>query len=427
MAGSEPVHSLLTIFLKQPPSCLEFCPTAPNYLVIGTYLLQETKLEDSESPQQTKTGSVQLFQLDPKTPSLLQIQRIPLPHAVFDLHFSPRNPSIFAIATSAASVSLFRVQTSHDDNNKDAGTCPPHPKITPLQTISVHDDPTIPVLYLAWAPPAITLRRDASTDAFAVCFSDGQISIFNTNPPNYEFSTSEMSERQLLPTGPAIVEVWYVAFHSIHGNEAPLLFSGDDFGCLTAHEFSADRGDWTDGEFPLESLKTSDRGRYHGAGVTAILPLYSNETGTVLLTGSYDENIRVVHRTAAGKWEVFAEKSLGGGVWRLKCLDSQPSSVLREGAENEHSYLILASCMHAGTRVLRVSCLAGGESGSEDNTWEIEILHEFTEHESMNYASDVFRGNAGPGRQGSISKDLDLLVVSSSFYDMRVCVWKAGV
>lgn len=61
--------SATTIFLDQPPSCLEFCPDLPGHFVVGTYLLSELKLEDGEV-QQTKTGSVQLWKLDPVTNEL---------------------------------------------------------------------------------------------------------------------------------------------------------------------------------------------------------------------------------------------------------------------------------------------------------------------------------------------------------------------
>lgn len=60
--------SATTVFLDQPPSCLEFCPDIPNHFVVGTYLLSETKSESEI--QQTKKGSVQLWKLDPATNDL---------------------------------------------------------------------------------------------------------------------------------------------------------------------------------------------------------------------------------------------------------------------------------------------------------------------------------------------------------------------
>lgn len=81
-APPQTISSLVTEYLDQPPSCLEFCPVDPNYFVVGTYLLQETrestgekesesgtKEDDDEetapsSVKQTKTGSLQLWHLD---------------------------------------------------------------------------------------------------------------------------------------------------------------------------------------------------------------------------------------------------------------------------------------------------------------------------------------------------------------------------
>ncbi|KAI5309881.1 hypothetical protein KEM55_002216 [Ascosphaera atra] len=63
--------SLNTVFLDQPPSSLEFCPTEPDYFVIGTYLLSENKVEEDPSAiKQTKTGSVQLWKLNAETAEL---------------------------------------------------------------------------------------------------------------------------------------------------------------------------------------------------------------------------------------------------------------------------------------------------------------------------------------------------------------------
>jgi diphthamide biosynthesis protein 7 len=61
--------SITTVFLDQPPSCLEFYPEAPDHFIVGTYLLSENKTEDGEI-EQTKTGSIQLWKLDPVSKAL---------------------------------------------------------------------------------------------------------------------------------------------------------------------------------------------------------------------------------------------------------------------------------------------------------------------------------------------------------------------
>lgn len=61
--------SATTVFLDQPPSCMQFCPAAPNAFVVGTYLLSEKK-DDEGSIEQSKTGSLQLWSLDPEKNAL---------------------------------------------------------------------------------------------------------------------------------------------------------------------------------------------------------------------------------------------------------------------------------------------------------------------------------------------------------------------
>ena len=156
----------------------------------------------------------------------------------------------------------------------------------------------------------------------------------------------------------------------------------------------------------------------HDAGVTAILPLpvprdsvKSGDLGDLLLTGSYDDYVRVyatndtrLHaKNTLGK--ALAELKIGGGVWRLKFLD--PPQQLKEGREVR--LRILASCMHAGARVLEVT------RTESDDEWRIEILGSVTIHESMCYGSDVqpVKEDSGEAR----------LCVSTSFYDRLVCLW----
>ncbi|KAJ6157781.1 hypothetical protein N7470_005373 [Penicillium chermesinum] len=123
---------------------------------------------------------------------------------------------------------------------------------------------------------------------------------------------------------------------------------------------------------------------------------------------------------ASRRGEVLVEQGLGGGVWRLQILESKERQLDSELAI-ERSFLVLASCMHAGTRIVRVTQTQ--QDGSSE--WDIRVLAEFTEHESMNYASDVWKGvKSEPAEGGSSS---DLLCVSSSFYDRRLCVWRVDL
>lgn len=154
----------------------------------------------------------------------------------------------------------------------------------------------------------------------------------------------------------------------------------------------------------------------HGAGVTAILPLPipGNRGGEALLTGSYDEYVRVYNTIS--KPRILAEEKLGGGVWRLKILSAPRSRAPCAGEPSERMeviFMVLASCMHAGVRVLRVA-------RDGDEKWSIKVLAKFEEHESMNYASDVGpRLNAAGGEENNA-----ITCVSTSFYDRKLCIWR---
>ncbi|OAX83373.1 hypothetical protein ACJ72_02265 [Emergomyces africanus] len=461
-------QSLYTTFLDQPPSCLEFCPAAPDYLVIGTYLLSESSPENSTGTQQSKTGTIQLFKLDSESFQLTQIHKISLPHAVFDLHFSPRDPTLFAVATNAASVCLYRLEASHA--NGRSSSLSSFTSITLLTSIPVHDDTSISALYFSWLPPPTlttgsrgSLDHDyhngqLSTDGFAVSFSDGRVSVFHTNSPSHEISKESMTEIAL-PGEP--VEVWFTTFHygnSLSGGKQLMLLSGDDFGGLRVHQFAGDgegegEGEgnvegkehggeqggvvWTDGQFPVQTVEARVGSRHHGAGITAILPLFTEGGETVLLTGSYDEYLRVYKLTGRGSVlaSVLAEERLGGGVWRLKVvtkLEEEPLGMEAfSNMRRERSYLVLASCMHAGVRIVKVTCSTVAQEGDGlgMGRWDIKVLAQFTEHESMNYASDVWRGSdmGGGDNQTEEERVCSLLCVSSSFYDKKICVWKAKV
>ncbi|CAI7677995.1 unnamed protein product [Penicillium pancosmium] len=410
--------SATTVFLDQPPSCLEFCPDFPNHFVVGTYLLSESKSESEI--QQTKTGSVQLWKLDPATNDLSLVQRVPLPYAVFDLHFHPRNHSQFAIASSTGCVALFNV------NYGFANDASSQPNIELIWTKQVHDDPSIPALFLAW-----TLQNwfsNPSADGFAVTFSDSRTSVFGTvEDITEEGGLDEWGSFE----AKQMIEVWFVALAAMtpssgenEGNEnmVPFMYTGNDFGSLHTRRFVSHAEKEVDEEEPLAPLhlEHDDRARHHTAGVTAILtlPVPLVDDAPILLTGSYDESLRVYHATRRG--EVLAEEGLGGGVWRLQLVKTTSATGLN-GIQEQH-FLVLASCMHGGTRVVRVTL----KQEDQNSEWSIRVLAEFTEHESMNYASDVWKG---PTSEKSIeSQDpSELLCVSSSFYDRRVCVWRATV
>ena len=321
---------------------------------------------------------------------------------MFDLHFHPRDPNLFAITGSSGCVALFRVLVSGGAES-----------ITPLWTKPVHEDSSIPALFLAWTPRGWFTNEQA--DGFAVTFSDGQTTVFGNNTGNI----TQAEEITDVGTYHArqMIEVWFVAlatYHNTEGQSIPFLFTGDDFGSLHTRRLdllsSGSEGNEQD-LLPPTLLDYDDRARHHTSGTTAILPLPCPlvDDAPLLLTGSYDEYLRIYHATRRGA--VLAELCLGGGVWRLQILKTESP----DATSSNWRFLVLASCMHGGTRVVKIT-------GDRESGWDIEILAEFTEHESMNYASDVWKGDQKADDIGT--KEGELLCLSSSFYDRRVCLWR---
>ena len=254
---------------------------------------------------------------------------------------------------------------------------------------------SILVLALAWCPTPIDHRTIAAS------FSDGRVATVDYEAPESSFQVVASHS----------LEAWTLAW-SLVSNQArsKQLYSGGDDSVIYHHKLVDNQLSMAKGtknaETEYQPLRRNSK--IHTAGVTAILPLYAYEEdeSEVLLTGSYDEFVRVLRPGISVNGKVFqtlAEKRLHGGVWRLKLMQNN-------GSREDRSFTVLASCMHAGVRILKVQRLRGEE-------WTIEAVARFEEHGSMNYASDS-RLESGEGGIHSFT------VVSTSFYDRKLCVWK---
>lgn len=313
------------------------------------------------------------------------LQTISTPHAILDLHFSKFALNIFAVATSIGAVCFYscNVEAGSEDSLK-------------LISIIKVADPAVLILSLAWSVCA------AWPSTIAVSLSTGQIGILN-----YGIQDAPV---RLVPAHS--LEAWTIAWSTINALDgSPYLYSGGDDSALSVHTVNDILHMETLDTEQSTQMAYESRSRdikAHGAGVTAILPLmigFETDRET-LLTGSYDEFLRVLVPQIPGRrTKILVEKRLGGGVWRLKQLGSSQTS----SAGGKKS-VILASCMHAGVKVVEVS-------RSVEEYWSIRILGCFNEHLSMNYASDAREEN----HDGAFKSRM---YISSSFYDKRLCVWE---
>lgn len=225
-----------------------------------------------------------------------------LDYAILDLHFTPFRKGIFAIATSLGTVCLCTM------NIQGTG---------PIEIVNSYEIFPISslVLSLAWN------RELSHSDTIAASSSDGRIAIFDSKyqPPMTYTKTEAHS-----------LEAWTLAWTSKGAEDdlRPELYSGGDDSVLCRHGLSVrpvsgslDEGNIPshryDFQAPFRDTKT------HMAGVTAMLPLQPVFHGEqILLTGSYDEYVRVLMPIDGySRPKILAEERLGGGVWRLKILD----------------------------------------------------------------------------------------------------------
>lgn len=392
---------------------------------------------------------IQIALLTSLLSSRRRIQTISQPSAVFDLHFAPQTGrgDICAAVSSTGTITLFRLspgQPSSTLTESEAAVLQP---LSPSGLEIQNSDENALLTYFAWHPtvPGLMAVTTNTGKVQFVQIDDDYQKATALGSPAIEhgaeicrgYQSVEDSERPVIEEP---MEAWFVAFsglweESTKSSEPLLLstvFSGGDDSSLRLRSYRLAGKDDPDTSKASDEQSTDDPDdgpvRYHyagkaitghNAGVTAILPLpfTMSEGSQVVLTGSYDDNLRVwaitpPHKNyGRPKTRLLAEENLGGGVWRLKVIEELSSM---SGA-GPWTAVVLASCMHAGARVIRIR---GGADLGQD--LEIQVLAKFEEHKSMNYGSDYSRVEVMLARDGGKS---EVVCVSTSFYDRLLCVW----
>ncbi|KAI8950206.1 WD40-repeat-containing domain protein [Xylaria longipes] len=420
------IASSRSFVLDLPPSCIEFCPAHPDYFVVGTYNLQpeestavgEDDNSDNEDSYKTakkpqnRNGSLVVFRLAESADDISRVQTLSYPSALLDLHFHPRQDKHEALATvsSTGTLSFFQLSPSRSSS-------------APLVELATHkplgNDETVLFLSCAWHPSLSHL--------LAITTSDFHVHILRVDD---SWSAHQTSSSPIITH---TLEAWTVAFSPFladyqeatndmvpGGSHGLVIYSGGDDSKLvsTTCFYNGDRGNSAedDGDIMTMSYPTVTT-KGHTAGVTAILPLSLTilDGSGILVTGSYDDCLRIysIHPQVGGVMlrppKLLAEENLGGGVWRLKLVKLETQNKESDASQTHWSALILASCMHAGCRVLEVS-------GDYSDVCQINVLGRFEEHKSMNYGSDFQSGTELDSRP--------LRCVSTSFYDRLLCLWE---
>ncbi|KAK4240766.1 hypothetical protein C8A03DRAFT_41782 [Achaetomium macrosporum] len=408
VADGKLVQSLSSQILDLPPSCVEFCPAFPSYFLVGTYSLETQNAGPSngdvdsdnerggQSAQpkqpQSRNGSIIAFQI--LDGAVTHVETVPQPSALLDLRFNPHDGyrDICAVVSSTATLSLCRLCPSRDRPLMHLSTM----DIATMSRGEIKPSPGQEILFLsfAWHP--------ARADMVAITTSTGHVYLVHLR------SLDGGWELNPEPVITHTLETWCVTIspctaapgQSEEAAESSELsfrvYSGGDDSTLRFRICNWKEGNLTGSLPALES-------RGHDAGVTAILSLFEQEDGhELIVTGSYDEHVRLFSVPPFGKPRKLAESCLGGGVWRLKLIDLEN----RPNQDYTWKARILASCMHAGARVVELL-------RTTDSEYRFNVVARFEEHKSMNYGSDF---------QPEM-KD-ELTIVSTSFYDQLLCLWR---
>ncbi|PNS14306.1 hypothetical protein CAC42_6819 [Sphaceloma murrayae] len=447
MVTVRPAHSWIA---ESQPSCVACIPSSPGHFVIGTYTLDDPSTDSprghGEAPTDTAESTSSSSEGEDKVKpqkrrgQLLTYHdrneqctedhstRITLDSGILDIVFSPHDHEVLFVATSEGSLAYLRVikdPRATDLTDNDLGM----DLICMIQVF----DPSILILDLVFHP--------TREDIIGVTTSTGGIYLLQVQhlPKSFFTNITAPISISLAEVYRTTLEAWTLSFSP---DGSALYFGSDDSALGTAQLLPAPQLIFTpspdpDPEAASDTLLSSPHFRHqspvqtcdpstiltsttsdtrtHGAGVVSILPLHSSSSNAVLLTGSYDDHIRVVRPSAPPVGRCLASLDLEGGVWRTSLVAHHMDAE----DEGRRKWLVLVACMHAGAKIVEISCERWKEAiegrGEGDGGFGIRVVAAMEEHGSMCYAAETIEGPMQARTRG---------VVSASFYDKLCCAWK---
>ena len=384
-------HRLLSFTTRYPADAVACLPQTALVAVGGYELSPATG---------AKVGDVSLHSLTSASATALTAFELKDRAAVFDLRWLPSalsdtRPPLLAVADAGGAVSFHSLHLPCSASDADDARGPPTPtfsevaraeaaQLTPPSASSPAAAPpsTSPAscLFLDWNEAEAAAA--SASPSLAVSLSSGAVSVLSLLPSS--------SRPSLLSSYvPHSLEVWSLAFSTATPTS---LYSGADDCRLCRCDLRCAQ----------PSLLST-----HPAGVTALLPLSSASAATeLLLSGCYDERLRL--------WDTrrmrqpVEELRMGGGVWRIR-RRPKGDSAAKEDSRGGAEWLCVAG-MHGGVKVVRME----GE-GSEARL--LSVCSAYHAHDSLAYGCDWVAPEG----------EVDVAVVSCSFYDRAVHCWRPGL
>ena len=366
--------------LQFASSSASSAPVSP-LLAVGQYELDEAT--------GNKRGCISLCSVDADA-GIRQLQCLDWA-AVFDLRWrqQPEQAATAMLAVADAAARLTVLQLQHEETAAAALVPLAAASAAPLPSSA---PPGLCCLSVAWAAAA---SAPASSPSVAVSLSDGSLRVHRLSSSHGGLSCEWSAAVHSL-------EAWCCCFSP---SSPQLLYSGADDCSLRS---SDTRGP--------AAASSSSLTAEHTAGVTSLLASVSPRLPHLLLSGSYDERLRLWDERS---WRrPLAESArLGGGVWRLSWRPQE--------TDDDATLTVCAACMHAGLKVLRLN-LSGVGSGEP-----VQTVSEYCGHSSIAYGCDWMQldrrrqrgGEAGEEDRRS-EKTSAAAVASCSFYDRSLHVWQ---
>ncbi|KAK6151549.1 hypothetical protein DH2020_014184 [Rehmannia glutinosa] len=227
---------------------------------------------------------------------------------------------------------------------------------------------TAGIFDIKWSPE---LLQNPARPLLAQADADGCVKI-------YSLQCSDSDDSEMREWKAHDFEVWAASFDI---QQPMLVYTGSDdckFCCW----------DLRDGPSNLVFQNT----KVHKMGICCIAK--SPFDPNTLLTGSYDECLRVWDVRSTSKPVNESSICLGGGVWRIK---HHPSI---QG-------LVLTACMHNGFAIVKFE----GD--------QADVVETYEKHGSLAYGADWQRGDVIVGGRRKSSA-----IATCSFYDRLLRVWK---